>query len=164
MILKFKLQNLNNLIINYRANNHQGLDNFSNNYYNNLNNNKIQISINPLENINNIAKDITNKKLVTLNSIKKEIDELCNIHSLLTPDNIFNLFCNASEIIHRKFFQITINNYLGNIFQIEEDKEGIIKIEDLYNYFLYIRALKLMLFNNENKENYVSKILIEDML
>ena len=149
---------------NYRSNNHQGLDNFSNNYYNNLNNNKIQISINPLENINNIAKDITNKKLVTLNSIKKEIDELCNIHSLLTPDNIFNLFCNASEIIHRKFFQLFIENYLGKIFYLEEDKEGNIKIEDLYNYFLYIRSLKLMLFNNDKKDYFMNDILIENII
>ena len=149
---------------NYRANNHQGLDNFSNNYYNNLNNNKIQISINPLENINNLTKDITNKKLVTLNSIKKEIDELCNIHSLLTPDNIFNLFCNASEIIHRKFFQLFIENYLGKIFYLEEDKEGNIKIEDLYNYFLYIRSLKLMLFNNDKKDYFMNNILIENII
>ena len=130
---------------NYKINKNQAMDNFSQNYYNNLSN-KIQISINPFENINNITKNTINKKTITLNNIKKEIEELCTIHSLLTPDNIFNLFCNASEIIHRKFFQITMNNYLGNIFYLEEDKEGNIKIEDLYNYFLYLRALKLMLF------------------
>jgi hypothetical protein len=53
---------------------------------------------------------------------------------------------------------------LGNIFFLEEDKDGVIKIEDLYNYFLYIRALKILLFNSEKKDNFVSKILIEDML
>ena len=97
--------------------------------------------------MNNITKNIINKKIVSLNGINKEIEELCNVHALLIPNGIFNLFCNAAEIIHRKFFQIVINNYLGNIFYLEEDKEGNIKIEDLYNYFLYIRALKLMLFN-----------------
>ena len=112
----------------------------------------------------NITQIIISKKITSLNGLNKEIEELCQIHSLVTPNDIFNLFCNASEIIHRKFFQITINNYLGNIFYIEEDKEGIIKIEDLYNYFLYIRALKIMLFNSEKKDNYISKILIEDML
>ena len=89
---------------------------------------------------------------------------MCNVHSLLTPDNIFNIFCNAAEIIHRKFFQITMNNYLGNIFYLEEDKEGNIKIEDLYNYFLYIRALKLMLFNSDKKKYFLSNLLIEDMM
>ena len=145
-------------------NNNPNLKNFTNNYYYKGLNNNSQININPLENIMNITQIIISKKITSLNGLNKEIEELCQIHSLVTPNDIFNLFCNASEIIHRKFFQITINNYLGNIFYIEEDKEGIIKIEDLYNYFLYIRALKLMLFNNENKENYVSKILIEDML
>ena len=144
--------------------NNPNLKNFTNNYYYKGLNNNSQININPLENIMNITQIIINKKITSLNGLNKEIEELCQIHSLVTPNDIFNLFCNASEIIHRKFFQITINNYLGNIFYIEEDKDGVIKIEDLYNYFLYIRALKLMLFNNENKENYVSKILIEDML
>ena len=130
---------------NYKINKNQAMDNFSQNYYDNLSN-TIQISINPFENINNITKNTINKKTITLNNIKKEIEELCTIHSLLTPDNIFNLFCNASEIIHRKFFQITMNSYLGKIFYLEEDKEGNIKMEDLYNYFLYVRALKLLLF------------------
>ena len=165
---------------NYKSNNH-ALDNFSKNYYNDLNNKKSLISINPLENVNNITKHIINKKIVSLNDINKEIEELCNVHALLIPDGIFNLFCNAAEIIHRKFFQIVINNYLGNIFYLEEDKEGNIKIEDLYNYFLYIRALKLMLFNildikffilffidykdnSDKKKYFLSTILIEDMM
>ena len=148
---------------NYKVNNNQALDNFSKNYYNNLNN-KIQISINPLENIDNSTKNIINKKAITLNSINKEIEELCNVHSLLTPDNIFNIFCNAAEIIHRKFFQITMNNYLGNIFYLEEDKEGNIKIEDLYNYFLYLRALKLMLFNTDKKDYFMNNILMSDII
>ena len=148
---------------NYKITNNQSLDNFSKNYYNNLNN-KIKISINPLENINNIAKNIANEKIVTLNGLNKEIEELCNIHALVVPDNIFNLFCNAAEIIHRKFFQMTINNYLGNIFYLEEDKEGNIKIEDLYNYFMYIRAFKLMLFNNDNKEYFMNNVLYKDIM
>ena len=148
---------------NYKVNNNQALDNFSKNYYNNLNN-KIQISINPLENIDNNTKNIINKKGITLNSINKEIEELCNVHSLLTPDNIFNIFCNAAEIIHRKFFQITMNNYLGNIFYLEEDKEGNIKIEDLYNYFLYLRALKLMLFKTDKKDYFMNNILMSDII
>ena len=137
------------------------MDNFSQNYYDNLSN-TIQISINPFENINNITKNTINKKTITLNNIKKEIEELCTIHSLLTPDNIFNLFCNASEIIHRKFFQITMNSYLGKIFYLEEDKEGNIKMEDLYNYFLYVRALKLLLFNSEKKDYFMNNILFDD--
>ena len=148
---------------NYKSNNH-ALDNFSKNYYNDLNNKNSLISINPLENVNNITKNIINKKIVSLNGINKEIEELCNVHALLIPDGIFNLFCNAAEIIHRKFFQIVINNYLGNIFYLEEDKEGNIKIEDLYNYFLYIRALKLMLFNSDKKKYFLSNLLIEDMM
>ena len=144
---------------NYQ-NNNQSLKNFSKNYYYKGS----QIIINPLENIMNITQIILSKKITSLNGLNKEIEELCQIHSLVTPNDIFNLFCNASEIIHRKFFQLTINNYLGTIFYLEEDKDGVIKIEDLYNYFLYIRGLKLMLFNNEAKENFVSKILIEDML
>ena len=148
---------------NYKIQNNPSLDNFTKNYYNNLNN-KITISINPLENINNIAKNIVNKKISTLNGLNKEIEELCNVHSLVVPDNIFNLFCNAAEIIHRKFFQMTINNYLGNIFYLEEDKEGNIKIEDLYNYFMYIRALKLMHFNSDKKEYFMNNILNKDIM
>ena len=144
---------------NYQ-NNNQSLKNFSKNYYGKGS----QIIINPLENIMNITQIIISKKITSLNGLNKEIEELCQIHSLVTPNDIFNLFCNASEIIHRKFFQLTINNYLGTIFYLEEDKDGVIKIEDLYNYFLYIRALKIMLFNGDKKDFFVSKILIEDML
>ena len=146
---------------NYKINKNQAMDNFSQNYYDNLSN-TIQISINPFENINNITKNTINKKTITLNNIKKEIEELCTIHSLLIPDNIFNLFCNASEIIHRKFFQITMNSYLGKIFYLEEDKEGNIKMEDLYNYFLYVKALKLLLFNSEKKDYFMNNILFDD--
>ena len=148
---------------NYQ-NNNPGLKSFSKYYYYKGLNSNSEIIINPLENIMNITQIIINKKITSLNGLNKEIEELCQIHSLVTPNDIFNLFCNASEIIHRKFFQLTINNYLGNIFYLEEDKDGLIKIEDLYNYFLYIRALKIMLFNSEKKESVVSKILIEDML
>ena len=144
---------------NYQ-NNNQSLKTFSKNYYGKGS----QIIINPLENIMNITQIIISKKITSLNGLNKEIEELCQIHSLVTPNDIFNLFCNASEIIHRKFFQLTINNYLGTIFYLEEDKDGVIKIEDLYNYFLYIRALKIMLFNGDKKDFFVSKILIEDML
>ena len=149
---------------NYNSNNNQNLNNFSKNYYNNLNNNRIQISINPLDNINDITNNLINKKIISLNDINKEIEELCNIHSLLIPDNIFNIFCNASEIIYRKFFQLTIYNYLGNIFYMEEDKEGNIKIEDLYKYFLYIRELKLLLFNSDKKDYFMKNILIENIM
>ena len=148
---------------NYQVNN-PNLKTFSKNYYNNGLSSNSKIIINPLENIMNITQMIINKKITSLNGLNKEIEELCQIHSLVIPNDIFNLFCNASEIIHRKFFQLTINNYLGTIFYLEEDKDGVIKIEDLYNYFLYIRALKILLFNNEKKDNFVSKILIEDML
>ena len=148
---------------NYQVNN-PNLKTFSKNYYNNGLSSNSKIIINPLENIMNITQMIINKKITSLNGLNKEIEELCQIHSLVIPNDIFNLFCNASEIIHRKFFQLTINNYLGTIFYLEEDKDGVIKIEDLYNYFLYIRALKILLFNNDKKDNYVSKILIEDML
>ena len=148
---------------NYQVNN-PNLKTFSKNYYNNGLSSNSKIIINPLENIMNITQMIINKKITSLNGLNKEIEELCQIHSLVIPNDIFNLFCNASEIIHRKFFQLTINNYLGTIFYLEEDKDGVIKIEDLYNYFLYIRALKILLFNNEKKDYFVSKILIEDML
>ena len=82
----------------------------------------------------------------------------------IVPDNIFNIFCNAAEIIHRKLFQITMSYYLGNIFYFEEDKEVYIQIEDLYNYFLYVRALKLMLFNADKKDYFINNILIDDMV
>ena len=148
---------------NFQSNN-SNIKNLTKKYYYKGLNNNCQININPLENIMNITQIIISKKITSLNGLNKEIEELCQIHSLVIPNDIFNLFCNASEIIHRKFFQLTVNKYLGPIFYFEEDKDGVVKIEDLYNYFLYIRTLKLMLFNNEKKESLVSKILIEDML
>ena len=102
---------------NYQVNN-PNLKTFSKNYYNNGLSSNSKIIINPLENIMNITQMIINKKITSLNGLNKEIEELCQIHSLVIPNDIFNLFCNASEIIHRKFFQLTINNYLGTIYII----------------------------------------------
>ena len=113
---------------------------------------------NPLENIMNITQNLINTKITSLSGINQEINELCKIHSLSIPSDIFNIFCNTSEIIHRKFFQMAISHFLGNIFYIEEDKDGIIKIEDLYNFFLNIRALKNLLFKGENNKLFLSDI------
>ena len=146
---------------NYQPNNN-AIKFFSQNFSENDHNKKIVM--NPMEDIMNLTKVIVNKKITSLNGLNKEIEELIQIHSFVTPNDIFNIFCNASEIIHRKFFQLTINSYLGKVFYVEEDKSGIIKIEDLYNSFLYIRALKIMLFNDNKKENIVSNMLMEGIV
>ena len=146
---------------NYQTNNN-AMKLFTQNFSENNNNKKI--IMNPMEDIMNLTKVIVNKKITSLNGLNKEIEELIQIHSFVTPNDIFNIFCNASEIIHRKFFQLTINSYLGKVFYVEEDKSGIIKIEDLYNSFLYIRALKIMLFSDTKKENIVSNMLMEGIV
>ncbi len=118
--------------------------------------------LNPLENLSNLTNTLINIKFISLKGLRKDIDELCNNHSLFPPNDILNIFCNSAEIIHRNFFYLSIKKYLGEIFFVEEDKLGIIKIEDLYNYFLYIRSLKIMLMQHSKKEKFLSSSIIDN--
>ncbi len=100
---------------------------------------------------------------ISLKKITNQIHDLIKKHSLLPPTDIFNIFSNTAEIIYRKFFQICFKSYIGDIFYYEIDKDNLIKNDELYNYFMYLRHLKNLLFSDKNKIYFSSMILMEDI-
>ena len=100
----------------------------------------------PNENDNQNQNQNQNQK-ISLKDITKQINELIKMHSLVPPIDVFNIFCNTAEIIYRKFFEICFKSFLGEIFYLEMDKDNLIRNDELYNYFMYLRNLKNILFS-----------------
>lgn len=132
----------------------------------------------PTDNINNLSCIIDNSKLKEVNSISinqseeslsmidimKQIDHLSKVHSFVPPINMFNIFINTSEIIHRTFFELCFEVFLGKIFSYETDKDNLIKIDSLYNYFLYLRGMKNFIFSEKNKMYFSSMLFLAEDL
>ena len=155
LLLKNKRNNINKHYNIKNNNNNNKIDLNSNNNKNNNNNNNSLSK----KNNNNINNNNTNLDNIHL---KLKIEELIKIHSFVPPIDIFNIFCNTAEIIHRKFFEICFNKYFGDFFYYEYDKDDLIRIDSLYNQFLYLRSLKNFLFSEENNVNYSTILFMEE--
>jgi hypothetical protein len=99
---------------------------------------------------------------LSLNEVYKLIDECSKQHSFLPPNETFNIFFNTTEIIHRKFFEIFFDELIGKIFYYEKDNDNLIKLESLYNYFLYLRGLKNILFVEKNRIYFSNVFFMDD--
>ena len=99
---------------------------------------------------------------LSLNEVYKLIDECSKQHSFLPPNETFNIFFNTTEIIHRKFFEIFFDELIGKIFYYEKDKDNLIKLDSLYNYFLYLRGLKNILFIEKNRIYFSNVFFMDD--
>lgn len=126
------------------------------------NNNKLSKKIIIQNNNKYIQNKIGNKKYIgsddgiSVIEMTKHIDNLCELHAFVPPTDIFNIFLNTAEIIYRKFFEGCFKTYFTNLFLFEVDKDGLIKIDALYNYFFYLRALKKFLFKEESQISMAS--------
>jgi hypothetical protein len=135
------------------------------NNINNNNNNKINLNSNNNKNNNNsLSKNNNNNNNNNVNNVhlKLKMEELIKLHSFVPPIDIFNIFCNTAEIIHRKFFELCFNKYFGDFFYYEYDKDDLIRIDSLYNNFLYLRSLKNFLFSEENNINFSTILFMEE--
>ena len=99
---------------------------------------------------------------LSLNEVYKLIDECSKQHSFLPPNETFNIFFNTTEIIHRKFFEIFFDELIGKIFHYEKDNDNLIKLDSLYNYFLYLRGLKNILFVEKNRIYFSNVFFMDD--
>ena len=99
---------------------------------------------------------------MSLNEVQKLIEECSKHHSFLQPYETFNIFFNTTEIIHRKFFEIFFEEFIGKIFYYEKDKDNLIKLESLYNFFLYLRGLKNILFVEKNRIYFSNVFFMDD--
>jgi hypothetical protein len=102
------------------------------------------------------VKEVSEDKIDSnlLNVILAKIEESKEIHSFLPPNCRENIIQNAIEIVHRKFFEISIEEFLSDLFILERDKNNLIKLESMYSYFLHLRNLKNHLFTDENKVHF----------
>ena len=133
---------------------------------NNNNNNKINLNSNNNKNNNNSLSKKNNNNINNNNvnnvQLKLKMEELIKLHSFVPPVDIFNIFCNTAELIHRNFFEICFNKFFGDFFYYEYDKDDLIRIDSLYNNFLYLRSLKNFLFSEENNINFSTILFMEE--
>ena len=92
------------------------------------------------------------EQIFSMQKILKRIDLLSKNHCFVPPSNTFNIFLNTTEIIHRTFFEVAVKSMNCDLFTIEVDNSKYIKIDSMYNNFLYLRNLKNFLFDEENQK------------
>ena len=131
----------------------------TNNSFHNLNN-SVVISNDVLFKINNAF----DKESISIIAITQQIEQLCKRHSFFPPVDTMNIFINTAEIIHRRFFEESFKLYLPELFEVELDNENLIKIESLYNMFMYLRSMKTFLFNEQNRMCMTSILFVSDDL
>lgn len=113
--------------------------------------------------MNNKNKTIRAKgQIQSMQNIIKQIDNMTENHSLVPPVNPFNIFLNTTEIIHRTFFEIALKTLRCDIFTIERDNNKIMKIDSIYNNFLYLRNFKNFLFTEDTSATSGSLIYINE--
>jgi hypothetical protein len=83
--------------------------------------------------------------------VKKKIEKAKVNHAFLPSNDFHNIIMNTVEVVHRKFFELTFEDHFNKLFYFEKDKNNLIKLESIYNNFIYLRGLKLILFNEKNK-------------
>ena len=86
--------------------------------------------------------------------IKKWFEYTKKFHEFIPNNSLDNLYINTSEIIQRKFFEILIKNYFGDIINIELEKNKTLSMDDFHQILMVIRRMKKILFTNKNFEYY----------
>lgn len=112
--------------------------------------------------INNNQNNDNIKNQISFDSILKQLEQSKKSQSFVPPIDTYNIFLNTSEIIHRKFFEIFFEEFLGKIFCYEKDKDNLIKLDSLYNYFIYLRGLKNILFIEKNRIYFSNVFFMDD--
>ena len=132
-----------------------------------------QLNNSSFDNINN-STVISNSSMFKMNkfenenisiiAMSKQIEHLCKRHSFFPPVDTFNIFLNTAEIIHRRFFEESFHLYFPELFEVELDKDNLIKIESLYNMFMYLRTMRSFLFTKNNQMCMSSMLFVSDEL
>jgi hypothetical protein len=100
--------------------------------------------------------------ITNLNEILKKIEEVKQDHAFLQPNTRENIIHNSVEILHRKFFEISFDEFFPKLFYYEKEKvNNLLKLDSLYGLFLNLRGLKNFLFTDENKI-YFSNVFFFD--
>ena len=86
--------------------------------------------------------------------IKKWFEYTKKFHEFIPNNSLDNIYINTSEIIQRKFFEILIKSYFGDIINIELEKNKTLSMDDFHQILMVIRRMKKILFTNKNFEYY----------
>ena len=86
--------------------------------------------------------------------IKKWFEYTKKFHEFIPNNSLDNIYINTSEILQRKFLEILIKNYFGDIINIELEKNKTLSMDDFHQILMVIRRMKKILFTNKNFEYY----------
>ena len=89
------------------------------------------------------------------NLVNELLDFSKKFNSFLPNNSHDNIIENASQIIHRKFFEFFFRDYFSDIINIEVEKNKIMSIDNLNLILRMISRLKKILFINKNKDFFI---------
>jgi hypothetical protein len=101
------------------------------------------------------------KENLSYPQILKKIEDAKLEHAFMPTNDYYNVFHNTLEIAHRKFFELSFEDFFPKIFTLEKDSNNLIKLDSIYNQFIYLRGLKNLLFTEKNKI-FFSNVFFDD--
>lgn len=132
----------------------------SGSHYSSTSMNKQPQTPNTTNTIENRSENLIKENL-SYPQILKKIEEAKMEHAFMPTNDYYNVFHNTLEIAHRKFFELSFEDFFPKIFTIEKDSNNLIKLDSIYNQFIYLRALKNLLFTEKNKI-FFSNVFFDD--
>ncbi len=108
-------------------------------------------------------EEVADNKM-THGDIMVKIDEIKNNHTFCIPDCKENILHNAIEIIYRKFFEHSLDEFFPKLFIFEKDTKlnyDFLKLDSLFSYFMYLKNLKAYLFTFENKIHFADLFFLD---
>ena len=86
--------------------------------------------------------------------LKKWFDYSKKFHEFIPNNSIENIYHNTSQVIQRKFFELLIKKFFGDIITLELGKNKVLTSNDFHQILNVMRRMKKILFNNKNFEYY----------
>lgn len=118
------------------------------------------------EQINNIIRKYYSDDNYINQSSEKYINELLDFSkkfNAFVPNNsIENIISNTSQIIHRKFFELLMKNYISNIIDIKVEKNKALAPDDFNQILMILRRLKKILFTFKNLKYYDEFMFLQE--
>ena len=118
------------------------------------------------EQINNIIRKYYSDDNYINQSSEKYINELLDFSkkfNAFVPNNsIENIISNTSQIIHRKFFELLMKNYISNIIDIKVEKNKALAPDDFNQILMILRRLKKILFTFKNLKYYEEFMFLQE--
>lgn len=88
------------------------------------------------------------------NNIADKINTLKNKHLFSINSSIDEIFNNTIEVIARKYFEYSFEEFFEKTFKYQKDNNGFLKLDSLLSLFFYIRGIKYLVMEDNLQIDY----------